>query len=275
MATFRCDIRFCAGKARFKAILAFQFHCERMNHTTMKKVAAGLSTLCLSAMLTVPAFAETGGGAGGAPAGAGTVGTSHSVVVGHSLPGTRSTSYGPGTIGISGYSNYSNASAIGSSEFSTGATSSADSPANRTIGAAGTALGTAASNTAGAVGNVAANTAGAVGNVASTTANAVGNVASTTANAVGNVVSGTANAAGTGVSRVTGATYGADGRTGVTNYPYGTSTYSARTTTDGNTTAASYRANAARNYNTDWGWLGLLGLIGLAGLFGRNRSDVR
>nr|WP_197080968.1 WGxxGxxG family protein [Paenibacillus sp. VKM B-2647] len=47
------------------------------------------------------------------------------------------------------------------------------------------------------------------------------------------------------------------------------------TRTSGNYTSTSYRANAAGDGATDWGWLGLLGLVGLAGLFGRNRSDAR
>lgn len=98
----------------------------------MKKVAAGLSALCLSAMLAVPAFAETASGGST---------TTQSVVVGKDIPGTRSTSYGPGTIGISGYSG-SGASSIGSSEFSTGARSSSDSPANAG-GTATTRTGTA------------------------------------------------------------------------------------------------------------------------------------
>jgi hypothetical protein len=65
MATFRSDSRCGEGKAIFKATLAFPIHFERMEHTTMKKVAAGLSTLCLSALLAVPAFAETNAGGSG------------------------------------------------------------------------------------------------------------------------------------------------------------------------------------------------------------------
>lgn len=215
----------------------FDFNSREDGQTTMKKVASGLSALCLSALLALPAYAESTAGAaiGGTSGTSGTT-SNQSVVVGTDIPGTRSTSFGPGTVGISGYggsgSGSSGVSSIGTSEFSTGARSSSDSPANRITGAAAT--GTARTNAY------------------------------------------RTGVSGTGTTRVSGLD-GPGTNVNPSAFPYSTYDYNpdgsnVTTLSDGNYAITGYAVTNATGAGANWNWLGMLGLIGLAGLFGRQRG---
>jgi hypothetical protein len=176
MATFRSDSRCGEGKAMFKATLAFaihfEIHFERMDRTTMKKVAAGLSTLCLAAVLAVPAFAATGAGVSGGATAAGNV-------------------------------------AAGAANTAGNVAANAANTAGNVAANAANAAGNVAANTANAAGNVAANAANAVGNVTANTANAVGNGVSRVipGTATNNYPYGTYNPGGSNATAKTDGTY--------------------------------------------------------------------